>query len=661
MQVPRKPMPAAKAAPSCRASRAHLRAAARRLPDKPGVYLMKDKAGSVIYVGKAKSLRHRVSSYFRSLAADQLKTRKLASHVHSFDVTMVRTELEALLLERSLIKVYDPTFNILLRDDKSFPYIRADLNSPWPRINIVRKREPHDGATYIGPYSNQKLLFSAVEWVHKIFPLVRCSPYEFAHAKRPCNYYGMKLCLGPCHHPVDAEQYRELVRQALKVLRGHHDGLAKDLETKMLAASAAEDYAEAAMYRDGLQALNQLKHQDQSTYKRTKEGDVIAWCAGEQHVSIYVLHVRDHIVSGCRDFILPNTFAATYSAPHPEAAPGLHHDHNHLLEQFLMQFYATEPPPPKIYTMLPLSQPQLLSQALAHRPLEGEPNHHYCLKPPKFLSPQGAETKRLMAMATSNAEYALLNHRQLYDTKQQALANIADELDLNISLRRIECVDISHFAGSAVVGAGVSFLWGMPDKSAYRKYNLKLTSPEPAYAHNDDYAAIRQVIRRRLAHFHTEENPPDVIVIDGGRGQLRSALQAAADVFAPGESRPHFLAIAKIRGPQAAGPAQFDRIFTEHDPKPILLTKGSAAHRLFAQIRDEAHRFAITHHRRTLRWLRHSSQLEQIKGIGPATRKQLLTTFGSLHHLRQASIADLAKVKGMSPNKAKALKQHLRR
>ena len=632
---------------------------------------MKNEAGTIIYVGKAKSLRQRVSSYFRSLAADQLKTRKLASQVHSFDVTMVKTELEALLLERSLIKVYDPTFNILLRDDKSFPYIRADLGSPWPRINIVRKRDPHDGATYIGPYSNQKLLFSAVEWVHEIFPLVRCSPYEFAHAKRPCNYYGMKLCLAPCHHPVDAEQYRQLVRQALQVLRGDHDGLAKDLKTKMLAASAAEDYGQAAMYRDQMKALSQLKHQDQSTYKRTQEGDVIAWRAGGRYVSIYVLHVRDHVVSGCRDFILPYTFAAAAMATSSSnsAHPDEHqaHDHNHLLEQFLMQFYTTAAPPPKIYTMLPLRDPKLLSQALAHRPLEGEPDHHYCLNPPKFLRPTSAETKRLMAMAVSNAEYALLNHHQLYDTKQQAMAGIADELALNISLRRIECVDISHFAGSAVVGAGVSFLWGMPDKSAYRKYNLKLTSAKTPYAHNDDYAAIRQVMLRRLAHFHTEENPPDVIVIDGGKGQLQSALQVAAEVFAPGASRPHFLAIAKIRPPNSAGsmhkpatgPAQFDRIFTEHDPEPILLTQGSPAHRLFAQLRDEAHRFAITHHRRKLRWLRHSSQLEQIKGIGPATRKQLLATFGSLHQLRQASLADLAKVKGMSLSKAKALQQQL--
>ena len=646
---------------------AQLRAQARTLPVSPGIYLMKNEVGEVIYVGKAKNLRHRVGSYFARLAHDQIKTQKLVSRIDSFEVTLVKTELEALLLERSLIRALDPIFNILLRDDKSFPYIRADLNQPWPRITIVRKRNSHDGATYIGPYSNQKLLFSSLEWVHKIFPLVRCSPYEFTHAKRPCNYYGMKLCLAPCHRQVDQEYYRGVVMEALKVLQGHHRGLAQELKTKMLAAAEAEDFGQAAEYRDQIMALKQLRSQDQSTYKYIKEGDVIAWCNADDLVSFYVLHVREHIVSSTRDFVLSQ----------PISAQRVHHEnpqeHNHVLEQFLMQFYRTESPPAKIVTMLPLERQQLISQALAHRAAGGDETESYQITPPQFGTPWRAEEKRLMEVALKNAQYVLLNHRKIHDTNQQAMVRIADELGVKLSLRRVECIDISHFAGDAMVAAKVSFLMGVPDKTAYRKYNIELAhnSHAPVTAgYNDDYEAIRQVIARRLAQYEGEEDPPDVIVIDGGKGQLSSAICAANQVLKSGAPRPYFLAIAKMRNHQSSlelasttssstSAYDFDRVFVEGATEPILLHPGTPAHRLFAYLRDEAHRFAITHHRRTFSKTRHSSQLEQIRGIGPVTRKNLLHQFGSLLKLQHASIAELAAVKGMNLAKAQSLKRHL--
>ena len=619
----------------------------KSLPSSPGVYMMKNRRGEVIYVGKAKNLKYRVRHYFQSSATEGLKTRKLVSQIHSFDVTMVATEVEALLLERSLVRLYRPKFNVLLRDDKSFPYIKADMQSPWPRITIVRSRNPHDGATYIGPYSNQRLMFHSLNWVHKIFPLVRCSPYEFSHAKRPCNYYGMKLCPAPCHKKVCPDSYKKMVREALDVLRGNHQSLRDDLTTKMLDASEQEDYEKAALYRDQLSALEGLNQQDKSTYKQIAEADIISLWHQEHQASFYVLHLRNHIISEARDFVVSRP---TYQSLES------------LLEQFLLQFYDRSPPPVKIILPLPLANSGAISDALAHRKLHlpnSKPSEKsnvtegYTIAPPKLMSPRGTEEKKLMETALKNAQFALLNHRKLHHTNDGELERVSTELGL--TLNKVECIDISHLAGSAMVASLVRFVGGMPDKSGYRKFNIPPLQPQ-SQNHNDDYEAIRQIMTRRLAH----EDLPDLIVIDGGKGQLSSATKVTKELLA-GKPAPKILAIAKARSRDtAATTSAFDRLFLGNGKAPIPLTPGSPSHRFFSHLRDEAHRFAITHHRKRFRKIRHNSQLEQVKGIGKVTRHNLLMTFGSLEHLQNASIEEICAVKGMNLHKAYALKDHLK-
>lgn len=604
---------------------------AKQSPESAGIYLMINEEGQVIYVGKAKNLRHRLLSYFQRQSSD-IKTAKLVDRIRSFKVTLVQTELEALLLERSLIRAHDPPFNILLRDDKSFPYVKADMSNPWPRLTIVRRRGPDHGDIYIGPYSNQKLLFSALEWVHQIFPLVRCSPYEFTHTKRPCNYHAMNLCLAPCHMKVDSESYKNMVREAIKLLRGGDHGLQDQLTQKMATASEQEDYQKAAEYRDQIEALRQLSEQDQSTTKHVKEADVIGYHHVDQRICFYILCVRDHMVSDAREFVL--------SPPHQHK--------QYCLEQFMMQFYVTHLPPQKILIPFDIKRPETVSKALAIR--RDDQGQTYEIIAPQISLVHRVEEKRLMNTAHQNAQFALSNHQKIHETTQSTLRGIAHELGLEISLHRCECIDISHLSGSATVASKVSFVGGMPDKSGYRMYHIASQSE----FHNDDYAAIEEVIRRRLSS--QTDHLPDVIVIDGGLGQLHSALKASQDF----KYRPYFLAIAKIRRTSTHRPSEFDRIFSEHHPHPILLHKGSPAHRLFAHMRDEAHRFAIKSHRKTLQKIRHSSQIEQVKGIGKITRIHLLQAFSSLDHMQNASITQLSNIKGMNYTKARALKSHLK-
>ena len=613
---------------------------ARRAPLSPGVYLMKNAAGKVIYVGKAKALRRRLQSYLSHLKHHSFKTRKLIESIHSIDTILVKDEVEALLLERSLIRSHHPRFNILLRDDKNYPYLKADLKQPWPRITVVRRRED-DGATYLGPFSCQKSLWSIIELVHRIFPLVRCSPYEFEHTKRPCNYYGMKLCWAPCHRKVDREAYHDLVREALEVVSGKHDKLKQKLTQLMLDASAAEDYPLAATYRNQLQALAQIAQQKNSSYRSITSGDIIGWHSYDDLISIHILCVRDHILSDSQGFLLENP---------------LQEDNEQLCSQFLLQYYAQRTMPQKILLPFELTHIEVLTAAL--RSVTAKL---------KLRLPHFKEEKELSITAHKNALLALENNQKANDSTENFLQKAAQQLPVPLKLERIECFDISHLQGTGTAASLVCFQNGRPHKASYRKYNiatkdaaaahppLQATSSKQSIVQGDDYGALRSVMRRRLKSLQRDSSYcPDLILIDGGKGQLNSLVKLRNQEF-PQISIP-FVAIAKAKSKGSKS----ERLFFEQQLHPFALKEGTASYRLFTQLRDEAHRFALAHHRSRRKRERHSSPLERIPGIGPELRKRLLQHFPSLDHLKRASTQDLTEVSGISTAKAQQIHHALR-
>ena len=601
----------------------------KEAPLSPGVYLMKNTSGKVIYVGKAKALRKRLQSYFTSLKGQTLKTRKLIESIHSIDTILVKNEVEALLLERSLIRSHKPRFNILLRDDKSYPYLKADLKQKWPRIVVVRRRED-DGAVYLGPFSCQKSLWSTLELVHRIFPLVRCSPYEFEHTKRPCNYYGMKLCWAPCHKDVDVKAYHNMVKEALEVLSGKRGSLKKKLKKKMLKASKEQNYPLAASYRDQLEALKNISKQQNSSYKTIMSGDVVSWHSHDDLISIYVLSIRDHVLVDSASFLLPSP---------------LQESKEQLCAQFLLQYYAARVVPKKILLPFELENIDDLSLALNSS------------STPKLRIPYYKEEQELMNTAQKNALLVLSNSYKESFSTEVYLKKATEELPVSLNLERMECFDISHLQGTAAVASMVCFQGGKPEKSSYRKYNISIQESDEACDHKrdqvlggDDYGAIRAVMRRRLKRLSEEDTLPSVVVIDGGKGQLSSATKVRDQEFPQFSSIP-FLAIAKAKNSVEG----HERLFFENHPHPMVLEEGSFSYRLFTQIRNEAHRFAISHHRKRRKGERHSSQLEKVPGIGPALRKRLLEHFSSVSKLKAASTEELAKVPGISASKAEIL------
>ncbi|MCY4380187.1 MAG: excinuclease ABC subunit UvrC, partial [Proteobacteria bacterium] len=523
---------------------------------------------------------------------------------------------------------------------------------------VTRKRIPGDGACYIGPYSCQRLLYSSIEWVHKIFPLVRCSPYEFSHTKRPCNYYAMKRCLGPCHHQVDQNSYQSMVKEAIKVLRGDHKSLEKELTEKMQLASQRESYEEAASYRDQLFALQQLKNEDLSTYKKVQESDIVAWLFEENFIVFYVLHLRNYMITGSADYVTRRLLDEPVT---------------NLVDQFLLQIYEHEIPPKKIIVLdLPdnhESVAQAISYFQANLSSQGGDNMGSKSKGSrvvtKLVKARLKEEKTLMSMAQKNAEFVLLNYLKEHHTTEMELKKVVEEIGYEIPLERVECIDVSHFQGSAIVASKVCFVNGIPEKNSYRKYNITL--PHTAnylrcsdHLPQDDYAAIRQVMARRLSSFAKEKTRPQMIVIDGGKGQLSSAISVCRAVLGDNFKSPTILAIAKPRTVESSEGsmktkhrlfASYDRIFSEQSKNPTILIPGSASHRFFTRLRDEAHRFAISHHRTTFKKHRHSSQLEHVKGIGPKTRKNLMAKFGSLDQISRASAKELRVVPGMTEKK----------
>ena len=584
------------------------RAFARALTHKPGVYRMLDAQGNVLYVGKARDLRKRVSSYFtRSSTAP--KTAALLELTHDMEVTVTHTETEALILENSLIKEYLPRFNVLLRDDKSYPYLYLSSDQTFPALTFYRGSRKGKGR-YFGPFPGAASVRETLNLLQKLFRIRSCEDTFFNNRSRPCLQYQIKRCTAPCVGLIDEKAYRASVRHTVMVLEGKNSEVIDELVRGMEGAADRHDYETAAVYRDQIAALRSVLEKQYVAGNRT-DHDIIVSVARGGTGCVQVFYIRKGRILGNKTFFPKHTEHATAAD---------------ILEAFVPQYYLSREAPTDILVNHRLDDIQLLQDVL------GENSGHRVT----ISQSVRGERARWLQMAITNAEHALQRHLSSRVGLQQRLEALCEALKLDGIPQRIECFDISHSRGESTVGACVVFDTDGPVKSDYRRFNVEGIAP------GDDYSAIRQVIGRRYRRSTMEDGKlPDVLFIDGGRGQVRMAREALEEIQISGVT---VVGIAK-------GPSRrpgTESLFLPDVKTPIILPGDSAALHLIQQIRDEAHRFAIGGHRQQRAKTRSTSPLESIDGIGPKRRRHLLKQFGGLQGIARAGIDDLSNVHGIS-------------
>jgi excinuclease ABC subunit C len=613
--------------------RSQLKEQLSSIPAKPGVYLMKDENGKVIYVGKAVNLRNRVRSYFHASADHSLKTHYLRQDLANLDFIVTASELEALILECNLIKKYQPRYNVRLKDDKRYPYIKITWQEPYPRIYTVRQMQ-NDGAKYYGPFTATWAVSQTLDLLRKIFPYLTCKREITGQDKRACLYYHIGRCPGPCIGAVSQEEYRALVSQICRFLEGKSEEIIDDLRTQMTAASQRLEFERAATLRDQIVALERVIERQRVVSSALADEDVIAFARQDGDACVQVFFIRRGKLIGREYFVLEGT---------------ADEDARQIMTSFVKQFYDKAAYVPSEV----LLQSEIDEALIIQSWLRSKRGTKVTLK-----VPQRGQKKDLVQMAAENAAETLAHLRAqwLLDEGKgvEALAELQEHLELAQPPSRIECYDISNIQGQAATGSMVVFVKGVPRKSDYRRF--KIRTVEGA----DDYAMMQEVLRRRFrrAVGETREKGelvkgeawtmlPDLVVIDGGKGQLNAALEVM-DEYDLREAVP-VVGLAKER----------EEIFVPDQPEPILLPRGSQGLFLMQRIRDEAHRFALQYHRRLREKKTLTSTLEEIPGIGPKRRQALLKHFGSLEGIRQASLEELAAVAGMSRAAAQQVKEFL--
>ncbi len=597
-------------------------------PRLPGVYLMKNNEGAVIYVGKAKDLRARVKTYF--LGGDgRRQIQFLMQRVHTLEKIVTAGEQQALVLERDLITKYKPRYNIRLKDDKAFLSIRVDENEEWPRLELVRKRED-DGARYFGPYSFSYELRSMLEIIKRVVPLRTCSNTVFFNRQRPCLEYQIKRCCGPCCLPVGREEYHKLVRQAISFLSGKTDRLFDELTAQMEKASADLRFEDAALLRDRLNLLTQFKAGSALVSSRGEDRDVFALYREERLAALSVIKVRAGRVAESKNFTFTDVEVAD----------------EEVLESALLQYYEKgREIPEEVILPIELPNASMLKEALvAKREAAIE-----------LTVPERGIKARLLDLALVNAR----EHFVATFDSETRYKELARKLSLKLKLRqiprRIECVDISNLQGSDIVGALVSFFDGVPDKTSYRKYKISHEGKP------DDFAAINEVVGRRLERGKAEEGLPDLLLIDGGPGQLAMALEARDALGVELE----IISIAKMRTESDVRSNEInkkpERIYIEGVKEPIELDEADDVTQFLQRIRDEVHRFVITFHRNTRAGRVFRSQLDDIPGVGPERRARLLKHFSSTARIEQASVEEIAKMGRMPVSLAERILERIKK
>jgi excinuclease ABC subunit C len=646
---------------------AALRKTLDELPQAPGCYLMKDRRGEVVYVGKAASLRSRVRQYFDAgRGDDRIFVPLLEDLLGDVEVIVTRSEKEAVLLENELIKKHKPRFNVRLRDDKDFIVLRLDERHAYPRLEVRRAREKRvAGARYFGPYSSASSIRETLRIVNRFFQLRTCTDHVFDHRKRPCILFQIHRCPAPCVYEIPPEEYRQSVEDAVEFLEGRESELGERLRARMDEAAAALRFEDAARLRDQLQAVERSLEKQRVLMADRADRDVVGLHREGPDLVVQVLSMRGGKLQDSRS--------------HPFREQEFPDDE--ILSSFLSLYYEQNPAPEEVLLPLEPAAVDALADVLSER--RG--------RRVRLLTPQRGAKADLLEVAAANAAQGFKTWHEKDERREQAMEALVRSLHLARPPRWMECYDISTFQGALAVGSGVSMRDGEPDKANYRRYKVR------GVAGQDDFAMLHEVITRRLRRALAEGSFPDLLVIDGGKGQLSAALAAAKDLGVatspltgiPGAPFVEMVGLAKSRLVDAAalGTARVvgrrarkgradafadaaearergfvpelarspERVFLPGRKDPIVLRQNSAELYLLARLRDEAHRFAITFHRKLRRERNFQSVLEEIPGIGEGRKRALLRHFGALKRVKEASVEEIAAVEGFGPRQAGAV------
>jgi len=614
----------------------HIQGILDTLPDKTGCYLMKDEKGKIIYVGKAVNLRSRVRSYFHATAQRDAKTRKLVREIADIEWIVVGSELEALILEMTLIKRHKPRYNVRLKDDKRYPYIKVHWADPFPKVTVTRLMKD-DGARYFGPYTSVWAVHQTLDLLRKIFPYLTCNRDITGKDRRACLYYDIKLCTAPCIGAINQEDYRQIIDDLCKFLEGRTDPVVARLTQEMEKAAKDLHYEKAAAIRDQLQAIDKVVEQQKVVSTDQTDSDVIAMARADGEACVQVFFIRGGKLIGREYFVLEGTEEE---------------NDQEVLSEFVKQFYAQAAfVPEKVLLPRELDEALIINQWLNSR----KPGDKV-----EITVPHHALNKELVEMAAENAVETLnaLKTRWKSDKNRQigALTELQEALELPEPPNRIECYDISTTQGVASVGSMVVFEQGTPNKKLYRRFNIKTVLGQ------DDFASMEEVLTRRFRRWkasHEEGDKvgkkpdlafsilPDLLLVDGGKGQLSRAVRVLEE----------FNLMDRV--PVAGLAKQEEELFVPSEVQSIYLDRHSQGLYLVQRIRDEAHRFAITAHRKRRRKQGLASRLDVIPGIGPARQRALLKKFGSIDGIKNAPPEEIAELKGITLEMAQSIKVQL--
>ena len=609
----------------------------KRLPTKPGVYIHKDKNDGILYVGKAINLRNRVRSYFHT-NVDSNKTRRMRRQVEDIEIITTESELEALLLEMTLIKKHRPPYNVRLKDDKRYPYIKVHWADDFPKVTVTRRMDK-DGSRYFGPYTSAKAVYATMDTLRKIFPYLTCDRHITGTDPRACLYFDIKQCLGPCIGAVDRTEYRAMISQLMDFLNGKSEKIVKNIEQKMYIASENMNFEAAARHRDQLWAIDKVVARQKVIAAANTDQDVVALAREDGDACVQIFFIRHGKLIGREYFLLENTDEE---------------DDETVLNEFLTQFYDEAAHIPK-EVLLPrdVQEAQIIEQWLRQK--RGTKV--------TLQVPQRGHKKDLVEMATTNAADTLATLRQQWASDRSkhvtAMAELQERLGLPTPPSRIECYDISHTQGRQTVASMVVFVQGAPRKSDYRRFNIQTVG-------NDDYGAMKEALTRRFRRYREASDGelhdlddlgkkketawavlPDLLLIDGGKGQLKMGLEVLEE----------FGLLDEV--PVAALAKQEEEIFVPGRDHSVYLSRRSEALYLVQRVRDEAHRFANEGHRKRRSKAGVASILDGVPGIGPQRRRPLLSHFGSLDDLRNATFEEIASVPGIPADIARSIKAHL--
>jgi excinuclease ABC subunit C len=607
------------------------------IPDAPGSYQFKDAHGRVIYVGKAKSLRSRLSNYFVSPASLPPRTAQMVTAADSLEWIQVANDVEALLLENELIKRHQPRFNVRLRDDKSYPFLAVTMADEWPRAVVLRGRK-RKGTRYFGPYGHAYAIRSTLDLLLRTFPIRTCSDNKLrAHQRlgRPCLLYHIEKCSGPCVGEIDQDAYQQLVEELLRFLAGETEPVVRQLEADMKDAADNLEFERAARLRDRLTAVNKAIEQQQMVLPRSEDLDIIGVFGDELEVAVQVFFVRRGRIAGRQGMVIDRVEDVADDA---------------LVERLLQGLYADLPLNGVPKLVLVPTEPT--DQELLESWLSGARESAVQIR-----RPQRGEKRRLQEMATQNAREEFRRHRLRratdHNSRAKALNELQDELGLPVSPLRIECYDMSHLQGTDYVGSMVVVEDGLPKKSDYRRFKVRTVDG------NDDFAAMEEVLRRRLEAYLKERAlpaaeragrfayPPQLLLVDGGKGQLSVAVRVLEELGLTDEI------------PVASLAKRFEEVYVPGQPEPLRLPRQSEALYLLQRIRDEAHRFAIEYHRNLRGKRMKKSALEGIPGLGPTRRNRLSRELGGLKGVRGATVEQLKALSWLPDAVADAVYEHL--